>query len=70
MNKRQRVKIKQDKVDTYQEAWNKISEYMKIYPQLSYHISPWSDEDENKYTLQCFNNGKQVELFISDKEWR
>ena len=67
MNKRQREKLKQDKAITYQEAWNKIAEYMGIYPALSYHVSPWSNEEENKYTLRCFNNGEEVELFVANK---
>ena len=67
MNKRQKEKVKQDKAITYQEAWNKIAEYMETYPVLSYHISPWSNEDENKYTLHCFSNGEDVELFVANK---
>lgn len=72
MNKRQIKKNKEDKKDkeiTYQEAWNKISEFMMISSSFTYFVSPWTKNDKHKYSLQILENGKETDLLIANKEW-
>lgn len=71
MNKRLRKK----KEITYQEAWNKISEFMNNSKQLSFFIEPWTEittspTHKNKYNLQSLVDGEFIKYFIADKEWK
>jgi len=75
MNKKQREKIKklkQKKEITYQEAWNKVCEYMNKSGILTFFIQPWNNGGNPRYSLQTINhaNGGYTEHFVSDKERR
>lgn len=63
-------KVKARKEITYQEAWNKISEYMNKSEFLSFIVSPWNENDDNRYTLEFYNNDdKKVICFEADNKW-
>ena len=79
MNKRQREKNKQIvaavREITYQEAWNKIAEYMNSKNRIGFCIHPWTTDSvldggsENKFCLVTIEDGKYVNHFEADKEW-
>lgn len=74
MNKRLRKKL-QTKTEvvreiTYQEAWNKISEFMNSYHEFTFMISPWPQNHmKNKYTLRTIENSKYIDHFIANEGW-
>lgn len=76
MNRKQKAQIKQAREISYQEAWNKIAEYMNAYHELSFMVTPWSTvnasdiNSENKYSLRTLENGEYVVHFVADKERR
>ena len=72
MNKKGREKIKklkQKKEITYQEAWNKISEYMNKNEDFSFGVNPWNKKGENRYTLQTIKDMEYTEHFIAEQGW-
>lgn len=54
---------------TYQEAWNKIAEFMNESKELSFFINPWYENGEiigvRKYTLEAAHKA----CFVADKKW-
>ena len=56
---------------TYQEAWNKICEYMNKDEHLTFTIGPWDKHDIPRYTLKTINQDadEYIEHFVADKEW-
>jgi hypothetical protein len=72
MNKIKILKYTDEKI-SYQKAWNVICEYMNNQSELTFHISPWSDDYGHtvnyKYTLQSNIDKKNKNHFVADKNW-
>lgn len=68
MDKRQRAKIKEGKNITYQEAWNKISEYMKKDGDCNFFVDNYSTDPSTLYTYSNTTvNGIRITHFMQEE---
>ena len=54
-NMAEMVALEIEEAQEYQKAWNKIAEYMNKSGILSFHVSPWDANDNDKYSLITVN---------------
>lgn len=68
--------MNQEELKEYQEAWNKIAEYMKKTGILSFCISPWDADGNRRYSLQSVNLNPDGTFknytyhFVAETPWR
>ena len=71
MNRKGRNQVKAAKSITYQEAWNKVCEYMNGQPNLSFFVDCWDKSGNEKYCLNRIDNNKEYEiLFQGDRRMK
>lgn len=69
MNKRQLKKLAKNQEVTKedaQKAWNIVARYLNARSEISFFITPWGDQnDERKYSIGSIKGA----FLIADTEW-
>jgi DNA-binding LacI/PurR family transcriptional regulator len=61
---------------TYQEAWNKVAEFMNKSGQVGFVVRPWTTDSilskdcKDVFCLATIVDGEYVNYFVADKEWK